>query len=90
MHRPHRIVRYLRSHRHSALLTAIILAFAVRPIIGEGDIAPVIFSVAMLVLLLVAVLTIQVDELIGDRERLFAQHRRISIIGWALAIPRHP
>ena len=37
--------------------------------------------------MLVSLYIIQVDELVGDRERLVAQKKRRSLIGWLLAIP---
>jgi ion channel len=69
------------------LLVAIVAAFAVRPFLGDAGAAPLVFSLALLVLLLVALLTIQVDDLLGERETLLAQRRRRSIVAWALALP---
>lgn len=77
----------LLGRRHSALLTAIVAALAVRPMIGDSGIAVAMFSIALMVLLLVALYTIQVDELVGERETLLLQRRRRSIVGWALAVP---
>jgi hypothetical protein len=77
--------QHLLPRRHTALLVAIVAAFLVRPLIGNAGIAPAIFSVALLVLLLVALYTIQVDELAGEREALMAQKRRRSVAGWILA-----
>jgi hypothetical protein len=74
-------------HRHTALLAALVAAFAARPLIGDVGIAPVVFSVALIVLMLVSLYTVQVDELEGERETLVAQKRRTSLIGWLLAIP---
>ena len=78
---------YLLPRRHTALLAAIVLAFAVRPMIGDFGIAPVAFSLALMVLMLVALYTIQVDELVGERAALLAQKKRRGTIGWLLAIP---
>ena len=79
--------RHFAPRRHSALLAAIVAAFVVRPLIGDTGVAPP-YSVSHLVLLLlVALYTIQVDELVGEREPLLAQRKRRSIIGWALAVP---
>lgn len=87
MPRPSReLYRSFLAHRHTALLMAIVVAFAVRPLIGDAGIAPIAFSLALLLLLLIALLTIQVDELVGDREALLAQRRRRSVIGWGLAL----
>jgi hypothetical protein len=59
--------------RPTALVVAIVAAFAARPLIGDAGIAPIVFRHALLVLLLVALYTIQVDELVGslttDRSR---------------------
>jgi hypothetical protein len=66
------------------LLVAIIAAFLVRPLIGDSGAGPPIFSLAMLVLLLLALYNINVDELVGERETLLAQRRRRTIIGWTL------
>lgn len=76
--------RFLR-RRHTVLLAAIVVAFAVRPLIGDGQTATVVFSIALLVLMLVALYTVQVDELIGERDLLVRQRRRRNMIGWTLA-----
>jgi len=73
--------------RHTILLVAIVVLFAARPLIGDLGIGPVVFSVTIIMLMLVALYTIQVDELIGEREALEAQKRRRSRIGWILAVP---
>jgi len=65
----------------------IVGAMAVRPLIGQGVTAPMVFSIAMLLLMLVFLTTIQVEELVGDREALLVQRRRRSIIAWCLAVP---
>jgi amino acid transporter len=76
---------YLRPRRHTALLIAIIATIAVRPLIGDVGAAPLVFSIALLVLMLFSLYTIQIDDLVGEREVLLAQRRRRSIIGWVLA-----
>ena len=76
---------YYRERRHTALLVAIVVAFAIRPLIGDTGEAPIVFSLALLALMLVALYTVHVDELIGEREALLARRRRQSIIGWTLA-----
>lgn len=81
------IHRRLLPRRHTVLLAAIVAAFVVRPLIGDTRIAPLLFSTALFLLLLVALYTIQVDDLIGERRVLIAQKRRRHIIGWALAVP---
>lgn len=79
--------RNWRRRRHTALLVAIVLAFAVRPVLGDAGVAPVIFSLALLILLLVALLTVQIDELVGEHDVLLARRQRGRWIGWALAVP---
>lgn len=77
----------LRERRHTALLVAIVMLFATRPLIGDSGAAPFVFSVAILIVLLIAVLTIQVDDLLGERDVLLVQKRRRSFVGWVLAVP---
>jgi hypothetical protein len=72
--------------RHSALLIAIIAAFAVRPMIGDSGGATALFGVALVLLLLIALYNVNVDELIDARGRLTARARRRRIVGWSLAI----
>jgi len=77
--------RYLGPHRHSALLGALIAAFAVRPVIGDTGAGVAVFSVVLVLLLLLALYNINVDEMVGEKGRLLAQSRRRRIIGWVLA-----
>jgi hypothetical protein len=69
------------------MLAAIVTTLAVRPLLGDAGNGPVVFSIAMLVLMLVSLYTLQIDELMDDREILLAERRRRSIIGWGLAVP---
>ncbi|MGA7872920.1 MAG: potassium channel family protein [Candidatus Binatus sp.] len=69
------------------MLVALIAAFLVRPLVGDSGAGPIMFSSAILVLLLLALYNIDVDELVGEREVLLAQRRRRSIIAWTLGIP---
>jgi voltage-gated potassium channel len=78
--------RYFGPHRHTALLVAIIAVFAVRPLVGDTGAGSGVFGIAMVVVLLVALYNINVDELVGERDRLMAQNRRRRILGWTLAI----
>ncbi|MGD0116883.1 MAG: potassium channel family protein [Candidatus Binatus sp.] len=78
--------RRLSPHRHTVLLAAIILAFLVRPFTGDSGAGPVLFSLALFVLLLLALYNISIDELVGDREALLAERRRRSIVGWTLGV----
>ena len=79
------IRQYFAPHRHSALLAALIAAFAVRPLIGESDTSSAVFGIALILVLLVALFNINVDELVGERDRLLAQSRRRRFLGWMLA-----
>ncbi len=74
----------LATHRHSALLAALIFAFAVRPIVGDNAAASIIFSVTLLLFLAVAFFSLEVDELIGERAVLLARRRRQAIMSWVL------
>ena len=75
----------LAPHRHTTLLAFIIMAFLVRPLVGDSGAGPLMFSGVMLALLLMALYNIDVDELVGDRDLLLAQKRR-RILGWTLGI----
>lgn len=79
------IHRYFAPHRHSALLVAIIAAFAVRPLIGDTGAGFLLFSGALVLLLLVALYNINVDELVGERGVLLTQARHRRLLGWILA-----
>lgn len=79
--------RHLAPRRHTALLVTIVALFMVRPLVGDDRIAPAAFSIAILLLLLLALYALQVDELVGEREALLAQRKRRSMIGWTLAVP---
>jgi hypothetical protein len=74
-----------RAHRHSAPLIALIIAFAVRPLIGDTAPSAAVFSVALVLVLLVALYNINVDELVGERGGLLIQARRRLRLGWVLA-----
>jgi hypothetical protein len=80
-----RFLAFYLPRRHTALLVAIVVFIAVRPLIGDAGAARIVFSVALVALLMVALYTIQVDELVGERNRLVAERRRRNIIGWSLA-----
>jgi voltage-gated potassium channel len=75
-----------RARRHSALLVALIAAFAVRPLIGGGAAGYIVFSVVLLLLVIIALHNINIDELIGEREKLLVQSRRRRRIGWVLVV----
>ncbi len=78
---------HLLPRRHTSLLVALIALFAVRPLIGNAGIASLVFSMVLLAVLLIALYTVQVDELVGARDLLVRQKRRRSTIGWLLVLP---
>jgi amino acid transporter len=84
---PARLQRLLAARRHTALLAAIVVCVALRPLVGEHGFAPLAFSLALVVLLLVALYAIELEKLVGDRQTLLARRRRRRIIAWTLAIP---
>jgi amino acid transporter len=55
--------------------------------LGDSGDAPVAFSIAVLVLLLVALLTIQLDDELSAHTTTATERRIRSLIGWGLAIP---
>jgi hypothetical protein len=65
----------------------IVAAFMVRPLIGDSKGTLIGISIALIVLMLVALYTVEVDELVGERATLLAERRRRRIIAWVLAIP---
>ena len=87
MRLPTAIVRDLRARRHTVLLIAIVALFAVRPFLGDSGAGAIVFSLSMLLVLLIALLTIEIDDLIGERDVLLVQRRRRRFVGWALAVP---
>jgi voltage-gated potassium channel len=80
------IHRYFAPHRHSALLVAIIAAFAMRPLVGDTGAGFLVFGVALVLLLVVALYNINVDELVGERGSLLTQARHRRLLGWILAV----
>ena len=80
------ITRHFIPHRHTALLVAIVSLLGVRPLISDTGAGTAVYSVAVMLLIVVALYTIQVDELLGDRERLLRQRKKTALVGWTLAI----
>jgi amino acid transporter len=76
--------RHLAPYRHSVVLAAIISAFAVRPLIGDIKDAPAVFSSVVLILMIAALYSINIDELVGERGRLLIEAKRRQMIGWVL------
>jgi voltage-gated potassium channel len=79
------IGRHLTTHRHTAMLSAIIFAFVVRPLIGDNEGAEILFPLALVALMIVALYSIQIDELVGEEATLQIQHRITRRVGWPLA-----
>jgi hypothetical protein len=80
------ISRHFLPRRHSAFLAAIVAAMVVRVLMGDTPIGLGAYNVALMVLMLVSLYTIEADELVGEREAVLAQRRRRNLIGWALAV----
>jgi hypothetical protein len=80
------IGNHLLPHRHTALLVAIVTLLGVRHLISGAGAGTAIYGIMAMLLLLVALYTIQVDELLGDRELLFQQRKRRGVAGWVLAL----
>ncbi|MBV8134811.1 MAG: two pore domain potassium channel family protein [Deltaproteobacteria bacterium] len=78
--------RYLMPRRHTAMLCALVAFVAVRPLIGDGSTATVVFSVAVVVLMILALYAIQVEELLGEDSALQTEHRRTAVTGATLAL----
>jgi len=78
--------RRFAPHRHSALLYALIAAFVARPLVGDTGAGFLLFSIALVLLLIVALYNINVDELVGERGLLLTQAKHRRLLGWMLAI----
>ena len=77
---------HLVPYKHTALLVAIIGSLGGRALVGGAGVGAAISSILVMLVLMVAVYTIQVDELYGDQELLVRQRKKRGFIGWALAI----
>jgi hypothetical protein len=75
---------YIR-RRHTSLLIVIVFALATRPLISDAGAGPIVFSLALLLVLVVSLSTIRVDEVVGEREVVPAQQRRRLMIVLGLA-----
>src|SRR5579872_6364429 len=76
----------LLPRRHTTLLLVIVALLGVRPLIGDSSAATAVFSIVVMLVFVVALYTIEVDELLGDRERLTQQRKHRGIFGWVLAL----
>ena len=67
------------------LLGAIVVFLASWPLFaGAAGLAKIVFAVALVGVLIAALNAIEVEELVGEREKLLAERRRRKIIGWSL------
>jgi voltage-gated potassium channel len=80
------IHRHLSPYRHTALLAALIGAFLVRPFTGDSGAGPPLYSVAVMLLLVLALYNLHFVELPDDRETLRVRRSRRSIIAWTLGV----
>jgi amino acid transporter len=81
----------LRTHllprRHTALLVALIAAFFARPLIGHRATGIAAFNIAILAILVIALYSVQVDELVGERDALLRRKRKGMQFAWVLVVP---
>lgn len=63
----------LMPRRHTAMLSSIVALFAVRPLIGDGPVAEILYTLALMVLMIFALYAIQVAELVGEQAALRAE-----------------
>lgn len=76
----------LRARRHSAVLVALVVAFATRPLIGDAHVAMVAFSAAMMVLMLIALYTLHVDDDVDMQRTRRRRRRQLNAVAWVLAL----
>jgi hypothetical protein len=76
----------LAARRHTALLVAIVIFFVLRALVGSSGSTRILFSLALLVVLVVALYTVEVDELVGERTALLVQRRRWRALALALGV----
>ena len=79
------ISRRFAPRRHSVLLVAVVALLSVRVLLGNAAAGPLVFSLAFLILMLVALYNVNIDEIIEERKNRLAKSKRRWIIGWALA-----
>jgi hypothetical protein len=77
--------RNLFTHRHTILLAALVSTLIVRPLIGDAGIGPLVFSLALVGLMLVALWAIRIDERERPSPVRSAPARRWNVIAWTLA-----
>jgi len=69
------------------LLVVLVLAFAARPVIGDPPLAVASLSIALLAILFIALYTVQVEDLLGDRDALLVRKKRTTRLAWLLVVP---
>jgi len=71
--------------RHTVLLVAIVVFLAAWPLFaGAAGLVKIVFAAALVGVLIAALNAIQVEELVGERNKLLAERRRRKLIGWSL------
>jgi hypothetical protein len=71
--------------RHTVLLVAIVGFLASWPLFaGTAGFAKIAFAFGLIALFTAALNAIQVEELVGEREKLLVERRRRKFIGWSL------
>jgi voltage-gated potassium channel len=79
--------RHFQTRRHSTLLVVLVILFALRPLVGDTQFTVIGYSLSMLLVMVIALYTVQIDELMGERAVLLIQRRRRTVAAWALAVP---
>src|SRR5262249_38488312 len=65
------------------LLVATVMLFIARPLVGDLGVAPIVFSAALIVLLIVSLYAVQVDERAEERRLAPGARRLRGLLGWA-------
>lgn len=79
------MLQTIRDHRHTTFLAVLVTTFLARPAFGDSGGAQLAFSVVVIAVLLVALLTVEADAIAeagGDRRRVRRGWRRLA---WVLA-----
>jgi hypothetical protein len=74
------------ARRHTALLVAIIAAFALRPLVGDTGLGPALFSGTIVLVLLVGLYTIEIDTALAEPGGRPPQWQWVRIVGGILAL----
>src|SRR5262245_37278293 len=79
------MLQTLRDHRHTTFLAVLVTTFLARPAFGDSGRAQLAFSVVVIAVLLLALLTVEADAIAeagGDRRRVRRGWRRLA---WLMA-----